>query len=114
TRMRLVSEKPSSETMDAVAFAQERLGFEPDEEQARALRGGKRGIVLCSRQWGEIHCDGGEGCASSDFRSGQPDPAAESVFAPEWGVSVKGGGVCQPAGDQSTERREQPELDPVS
>src|SRR5947208_7613135 len=72
TRMRLVSEKPSSETMDAVAFAQERLGFEPDEEQARALRGGKRGIVLCSRQWGEIHCDGGEGCASSDFRSGQP------------------------------------------
>src|SRR5437870_1012514 len=39
--------------LDAVRFARERLGFEPDPEQARALRGGRRGILLCSRQWGK-------------------------------------------------------------
>jgi len=38
---------------DAVTFARERLGFEPDPEQERALRGGSRGIVLCTRQWGK-------------------------------------------------------------
>jgi terminase large subunit-like protein len=36
-----------------VAFAKERLKFEPDEKQALALRGGRRGIVLCTRQWGK-------------------------------------------------------------
>src|SRR5207302_8246334 len=45
--------KPSGEIADAVTFARERLGFEPDQEQARALRGGRRGIVLCTRQWGK-------------------------------------------------------------
>jgi len=50
---RAATERPAGEIMDAVRFARERLGFEPDEEQARALRGGKRGIVLCSRQWGK-------------------------------------------------------------
>jgi hypothetical protein len=52
-RVRAAAEKPSGEVMDAVRFARERLGFEPDEEQARALRGGRRGIVLCTRQWGK-------------------------------------------------------------
>src|SRR3989442_15302548 len=50
---RAATEKPAGEIMDAVRFARERLGFEPDEEQARALRGGKRGIGLCSRQGGK-------------------------------------------------------------
>jgi hypothetical protein len=53
TRTRVISEKPLCEITDAVRFARERLGFEPDEEQARALRGGQRGIVLCTRQWGK-------------------------------------------------------------
>jgi hypothetical protein len=41
------------ETPDAVTFARERLGFEPDEKQAQVLRGGRRGIVNCTRQWGK-------------------------------------------------------------
>src|SRR5260370_405219 len=45
--------RSSGEITDAVRFARERLGFEADEEQARALRGGRRGIVLCTRQWGK-------------------------------------------------------------
>jgi Terminase large subunit, T4likevirus-type, N-terminal len=38
---------------DAVAFARGRLGFESDAQQALALRGGRRGIVNCTRQWGK-------------------------------------------------------------
>jgi hypothetical protein len=51
-RSRFVKARPA-EIVDAVTFARERLGFEPDEEQERALRGGRRGIVLCCRQWGK-------------------------------------------------------------
>src|SRR5262244_1406000 len=43
----------AEEQQDAVTFARERLRFEPDPEQERALRGGSRGIVLCTRQWGK-------------------------------------------------------------
>jgi hypothetical protein len=46
-------EKQIMETGDAAAFARERLGFEPDEAQARVLLGGRRGIVNCTRQWGK-------------------------------------------------------------
>jgi len=38
---------------DAAAFAREKLGFEPDAMQVRALLGGRRGIVNCTRQWGK-------------------------------------------------------------
>jgi hypothetical protein len=38
---------------DAVAFARERLGFHPDEKQEMVLRGGRRVIVNCTRQWGK-------------------------------------------------------------
>jgi hypothetical protein len=38
---------------DAVAFAREKLGFNPDEKQMAMLRGGKRGILNCSRSWGK-------------------------------------------------------------
>ncbi len=37
---------------DAVSFARERLGFDPDETQERVLAGGRRGIVNCTRQGG--------------------------------------------------------------
>ena len=53
SRIMFVREEPTVEITDAVKFARERLWFEPDEEQARALRGGARGIVLCTRQWGK-------------------------------------------------------------
>jgi len=38
---------------DVVTFARERLGFDPDEKQELVLRGGRRGIVNCTRQWGK-------------------------------------------------------------
>ena len=52
-RTTLAAGKTNGAIADAVKFARERLGFEPDPEQERALRGGSRGIVLCSRQWGK-------------------------------------------------------------
>src|SRR6266853_3867835 len=42
-----------AEAGDAVAFARDKLGFDPDEKQMAMLRGGKRGILNCSRQWGK-------------------------------------------------------------
>ena len=39
--------------VDPVWFARERLGFEPDAQQEAVLRGGQRGILNCSRQWGK-------------------------------------------------------------
>jgi hypothetical protein len=41
------------ETCDIVAFVRERLGFDPDEKQELVLRGGHRGIVTSTRQWGK-------------------------------------------------------------
>src|SRR5260370_17314998 len=41
------------EAGDAVAFAREKLGFNPDEKQMAMVLGGKRGILNCSRQWGK-------------------------------------------------------------
>ncbi|MEO7652911.1 MAG: terminase family protein [Bryobacteraceae bacterium] len=38
---------------DPVAFARERLGFEPEEHQARVLQGARRAILNCTRQWGK-------------------------------------------------------------
>src|SRR5712692_7667223 len=43
----------AAEAGDAVAFAREKLGFDPDEKQMAMLRGGKRGILNCTRQWGK-------------------------------------------------------------
>jgi hypothetical protein len=40
--------------LDAVAFARERLGFEPDEKQAELLATTAQQVILnCSRQWGK-------------------------------------------------------------
>ncbi len=41
------------ETDEIVTFARERLGFDPDAKQELVLRGGRRGIVNCTRQWGK-------------------------------------------------------------
>ena len=39
---------------DAVSFAREMLGFEPDADQARVLDVSiQRGILNCCRQWGK-------------------------------------------------------------
>ena len=47
-------EKRTDASPDAVTFARERLGFLPDEKQAAVLESrSRRGILLCSRQWGK-------------------------------------------------------------
>jgi hypothetical protein len=38
---------------DIAEFARTRLGFQADEKQISVLRGGRRGIVNCTRQWGK-------------------------------------------------------------
>src|SRR5580692_5583243 len=38
---------------DAAEFARNRLGFMVDIQQEMVLRGGRRGIVNCTRQWGK-------------------------------------------------------------
>src|SRR3954447_24152956 len=43
----------TKKTPDAVEFARKRLGFPADEKQALVLRGGRRVIVNCARQWGK-------------------------------------------------------------
>ena len=42
------------DSVDAVRFARERLGFDPDPVQTELLRSGtKRGLLNCTRQWGK-------------------------------------------------------------
>src|SRR5713226_8253949 len=43
----------SEEITDIVAFTRQRLGFDPNPLQESVLRGGRRGIVKCTRQWGK-------------------------------------------------------------
>src|SRR2546423_462398 len=43
----------SEEIPDIVDFTRLRLGFDPNPLQELALRGGRRGIVNCTRQWGK-------------------------------------------------------------
>src|SRR5579872_1975202 len=50
---RAAGRQESGATVDVVEFAKTRLGFEADEKQAAVLRGGRRGIVNCTRQWGK-------------------------------------------------------------
>jgi hypothetical protein len=46
--------KRPTTVIDEVEFASTRLGFQPDERQAKVLRSAaKRGILNCSRQWGK-------------------------------------------------------------
>jgi hypothetical protein len=46
--------RDSEYALNAVLFARERLGFEPDEQQAAVLDIGiRRGMLNCSRQWGK-------------------------------------------------------------
>ena len=47
------SEGKRQEIPDIVEFTRQRLGFDPNPLQASMLRGGRRGIVNCTRQWGK-------------------------------------------------------------
>ena len=45
--------KRPKEITEVVEFVRKKLGFDPDPQQELVLRGGRRGIVLCTRQWGK-------------------------------------------------------------
>src|SRR6266478_4362020 len=47
------AEGKSEEIPDIVEFTRQRLGFDPNPLQQLVLRGGWRGIVNCTRQWGK-------------------------------------------------------------
>ena len=49
----LPREKAAGTVADIEEFAKTLLRFEADEKQAAVLRGGHRGIVNCTRQWGK-------------------------------------------------------------
>jgi len=49
----LSAAKRPKEISEVVEFVRQKLGFDPDAEQELVLRGGRRGIVLCTRQWGK-------------------------------------------------------------
>src|SRR5579872_5517954 len=51
--LRRPEKKAASAVIDIEEFAKTLLGFEADEKQAAVLRGGHRGIVNCTRQWGK-------------------------------------------------------------
>jgi hypothetical protein len=53
TKARLVCPKTEIEAGDAVAFAREKLGFNPDEKQMAMLRGG----VATLRPWSSAPSD---------------------------------------------------------
>jgi hypothetical protein len=47
------TEGKCQEIPDIVEFTRQRLGFDPNPLQELVLRGGRRGIVNCTRQWGK-------------------------------------------------------------
>src|SRR6266700_3140431 len=57
-------------SQDAVMFARERLGFDPDEKQELVLRGGRRGIVNCTRQWGKSTVTAAKAVHRADTEAG--------------------------------------------
>jgi len=68
---------PSSvEHSDAVVFGRERLGFIADLKQQLVLRAGiSRGLLNCTRQWGEVDGGGGASCVHAG------GPVGGGVFA---------------------------------
>ena len=75
------SRVPVPHVEDVIGFATERLGFEPDERQRELLGSlAKRGILNCSRQWGQVDTGGDQGGPSGlqqagERGAGRPAPA---------------------------------------
>src|SRR5436309_441865 len=91
--------------MGPVAFARERLGFSPDEKQELVLRGGRRGIVNCTRQWGKSTVTAAKAVHRADTEAGSlilvVTPCARQsgeflrkaeAFARRLGMRVRGDG----------------------
>jgi len=62
-----------ADSLDAVRFARERLGFDPDPKQELLLRGRmRRGSLKLFAAVGEVDGSGGEGGASRVCEAGEP------------------------------------------
>src|ERR1017187_5069105 len=98
--------QPELEADDPVVWAREKLGFEPDAAQARALRSkSKRGLLNCTRQWGKSTVTAAKAVHQAWSRKGSltivVSPSARqsgelvrkaSGFASQMGVRAKGDG----------------------
>ena len=89
-----------------IDFVRQRLDFYPDEKQIEVLRGGARGIVNCTRQWGkwgQIDGHGGEGRAPGLYFAEQFDFGGDSMRAAERRICPKSGGLCAEAGYEGSD-----------
>jgi len=96
----------SEEIPDIVDFTRQRLGFDPNPLQESVLRGGRRGIVNCSRSWGKSTVAGAKAVyraisqpgslilvlAPSGRQSGELMLKAEE-FVSRLGIKVRGDGT---------------------
>src|SRR5882724_4982445 len=96
----------SGEIPDIVEFTRQRLGFDPNPLQESVLRGGRRGIVNCSRSWGKSTVAGAKAVyralcqpdslilvlAPSGRQSGELMRKAEE-FVSRLGIKVQGDGT---------------------
>src|SRR5438445_8490063 len=99
------SSRGTNDITDAVAFVRERLGFLPDAQQEMVLRGGRRGIVNCTRQWGKSTVTAAKAVHRADTEAGSlilvVTPCARQsgeflrkaeAFARRLGMRVRGDG----------------------
>src|SRR3989442_1476356 len=100
------SEGKCQEIPNIVKFTRRRLGFDPNPLQESVLRGGRRGIVNCTRQWGKSTVAAAKAVhraycrpdslilvlSPSDRQSGELVRKAEE-FVSRLGVKVRGGGA---------------------
>src|SRR5258708_33087962 len=94
----------SGEIPDIVEFTRQRLGFGPNPLQESVLRGGRRGIVNFTRQWGKSTV----AAAKAVHRAYCHPDSLILVLSPserQSGEFAQGGGVREPAGDQRSGRR---------
>jgi len=103
--MAMIDDK-SEEIPDIVEFTRQRLGFDPNPLQESVLRGGRRGIVNCSRSWGKSTVAGAKAVyralcqpdslilvlAPSGRQSGELMRKAEE-FVSRLGIKVRGDGT---------------------
>src|SRR6266496_3633348 len=86
----------------AAAWVREKLKFQPDAAQERVLTTQSRRVVMnCTRQWGEIDGDGGEGALSGVHGGGKPDAGGEPERAADRRVPAQGGRVRAETGAAS-------------
>ena len=97
---------PMAESPGGSWFTRQRLGFDPNPQQELTLRGGRRGIVNCTQQWGKSTVAAAKAVhraycrpdslilvlAPSERQSGELMRKAEE-FVSRLGIKVRGDGT---------------------